>query len=253
MDELQSADLDDLTQVDVVICDDDPVVRRALTLLLAQPDIAVLGAYPHANDCLVAIRRRPPDVALIDLNLAGRPGVGIALVQAIRLVSPSTVCLILTAVDERNQLRAQAFGAGAHGFLKKGYLSGPELPSIVRSMAAGRWEIEPVLARTVFGHACAIHGTPEQEAGPADNASREGLSLLNTVECEILRLLSAGLRPADIAGNLHIPPSGVYRHIRNITEKCHPAPSAMPITESPVGGNLSHDGLHVARRLTDAT
>jgi CheY-like chemotaxis protein len=58
----------------ILVIDDEPFVREALTRVLASSDVAVIGA-PNADAGLAALRASPFDVIIIDVILPGMDGV----------------------------------------------------------------------------------------------------------------------------------------------------------------------------------
>lgn len=202
--------------ISVVICDDEPLALRALQLLLKDPQIDVIAACETSKDCIHAIRLRPPSVAVVDLQFEGDRKAGIQLIRMIREVSPTTRCLVLTATDSPRALLHEAFRAGAHGFQRKGYLSGNALPQIVKRLALGEWEIDAELASILFKHAV----LSAQSSTHCDDVP------LMSTECTVLELLADGKKPSTIADTLHIPQTAVHGHIRNITDKFHQSGSS---------------------------
>jgi DNA-binding NarL/FixJ family response regulator len=56
----------------VLIVDDHPLFRDGLPGLLATlPEIEVTGTAGTASEAITAIKRNPPDVVLMDINLPG--------------------------------------------------------------------------------------------------------------------------------------------------------------------------------------
>lgn len=200
-------------RVTTIICDDDPLARRALELLLRDPGIEVVDSCDSIVGCLQSMHRQAPQVAVIDLQLGGDRRGGIELIRAIRKMSPATLCLVLTATDARGELLPEAFFAGAHGFHRKGYVAGIELPQMVKRMAAGDWEFDRELASVLLKLVLAQTSVPQS---PDDTGT-----ILMPVECQVLKLLAEGKSAADAAACLHLPESTVHTYIRNITEKFH--------------------------------
>lgn len=201
--------------VTVVICDDDPLTLSALRLLLKDRQIDVIAACATRDECMQAIREHPPAVAVVDLQFEGDRKAGIQLIRHIREVSPTTRCLVLTATGSPRALLREAFLAGAHGFQRKGYVSGNALPGVVKHLALGEWEIDAELASTLY----------EQAAASARARSkREPVQLMPT-ERTVLELLATGYKLSGIADKLQIPEAAVHGHVRNITDKFHNAGS----------------------------
>ena len=96
--------------------------------------------------------------------------------------------------------------------------------SYVRMQSASgerkRMTVIPLIAtddadRAVLVHM--FHETPEDEA----QSSTPAESPLTSRELEVLRLLSLGLRPAEVADQLYISVHTVRKHIGNASEKLH--------------------------------
>jgi DNA-binding NarL/FixJ family response regulator len=206
--------------VSVVICDDDELACRALRLLLEEPGIEIVATCQTPESCLRAVRERPPHVAVIDLQLGGNPRAGVELIRQVRAASPSTLCLVLTATDAKGQLLPEAFLAGAHGFQRKGYVSGVDLPALVRRMVAGDWEIDHELAAVLVQH---IEEVGARQA--PSHAAKDADVCLMPAEVSVLRLVAAGTDAPAISAKLGLPPDMIQRCIRNITGKYHQASS----------------------------
>lgn len=204
--------------VSVVICDDDELACRALSLLLDVPGIEVVATCQTPESCLGVVRERLPHLAVIDLQLGGDPRGGVELIRQVRAASPWTLCLVLTATDAKGQLLPEAFLAGAHGFQRKGYVSGADLPALVRRMVAGDWEIDHELAAVLVQHI---------EQFDAGHASKDTEICLMPTEASVLRLLAAGVDAQALPATLHLPLDVVQRSIRNITGKYHQASSSV--------------------------
>jgi two-component system, NarL family, response regulator DevR len=121
----------------VFVLDDHVVVRAGLrALLAAEPDIEVVG---EAGTAELAINRIPVlnvDVAVLDVRLPD--GSGIDVCRRIRVTSPGTVCLMLTARAD-DQVRMAAVTAGAAMIVLKDALGGELADAIRRSRLAGRF------------------------------------------------------------------------------------------------------------------
>lgn len=101
----------------VMIVDDNRQVRGSVAALLeASGDIIVCGeagAVPEAESMVISVE---PDVAIIDLRLAG--GSGIEAGRQVRGHRPQTHVILLTSASEEDAMFATAL-AGADGYLIK--------------------------------------------------------------------------------------------------------------------------------------
>jgi DNA-binding NarL/FixJ family response regulator len=120
--------------IKVLIADDHPLIRMALTdLLAASPDIDVVAECADGSEVLEAAERTRPDVVLMDVKMPVMDGLEATCVLLGAL--PETRVIILTgALTAATASEAQALGAA--GYLLKED-SPEELPERVRTVAAG--------------------------------------------------------------------------------------------------------------------
>jgi DNA-binding NarL/FixJ family response regulator len=153
------------------------------------------------------LQQAGPDVLLLDVGLPD--GDGLALIPAVKSVSPHTQVVILTcSTDETTLMRA--IDSGASGFLSKG-CSLTELMNTVRRAAAGEIVMPPSLLigllRRMPRDKAAVH---------KDDVIWEQLT---SREKEILSRLARGKSGEAIASELHIAPLTVRTHVRNLMSK----------------------------------
>jgi DNA-binding NarL/FixJ family response regulator len=198
-------------RITVIVVDDDPHARAALSLMLKAPGIELLACCETAREALTAASYQPPQVALIDLHLGTHPREGIDLIRALRTQSPSTLCIVLTASETDDDTLSDAVAVGAHACLRKGYVGGEKLPGIIERAAAGLSELDPELARQLL----------RRTRGPASPSAPPGspAHLLTDPERMILQNATLGLDTGEIASTLLLTEASVSRHIRNITDK----------------------------------
>jgi DNA-binding NarL/FixJ family response regulator len=196
-------------RVTAVIVDDDPFARQALRLLLQGPAIEIIALCDSPEACLDAIVLRPPQVALVDMRMQGDPYAGVELIRQIRVLSPATACLALTASDRRGDLLPKAFYAGAHGYYRKGYVLGNELPQIVRRLAEGAWDLDREMAARILR-----------------DSSSEASSSFTPHERDLLRRIASGATADALASTFHEQPASIHTSIRNIMGKAQAARSA---------------------------
>ena len=99
----------------ILLADDQPEVRRALTILLErQPGLIVAGEAVDADDLLAQVETICPDMVLLDWELPGLAGTD--LLSALRAVCPG---LLVIALSGRPGARRAALAAGADAFVSK--------------------------------------------------------------------------------------------------------------------------------------
>jgi signal transduction histidine kinase len=98
----------------VLLLDNEPDVARTLAHILRQDHYQVdIAANP--TEALRLLGERAPDVVLLELDLAGE---GLDLLQDIRLLSPTTMCVVLTGYASLESAIA-ALRHGAYDYLIK--------------------------------------------------------------------------------------------------------------------------------------
>jgi PAS domain S-box-containing protein len=101
----------------VLIVDDDPQVRQAVTNILKDGGYIPIAAAT-GQEALKRIAEEAPDVALIDLKLEEMSG--LALIREIKERSWSTECIVLTGYASQDSAIA-AINLGAYGYVQKPY------------------------------------------------------------------------------------------------------------------------------------
>ena len=119
----------------VLIVDDDPLVRSALTLMLGgEPDIEVVGEAPHGRAGLAACDTLVPDVVLMDIRMPVLGGLD-ATRELHQRPDPPRVIVLTTFDADEHVVRALALGA--KGFLLND-TSAPMSVEAIQKVAAGQ-------------------------------------------------------------------------------------------------------------------
>lgn len=182
----------------IVLVDDHAIVRSGYRRLLsAEPDFDVAGEAATVQEANALVQRVRPEVAIVDLSLKGSSG--LEAIAGMLARQPALRVLVLSMHDGAGHL-AQAFKAGAHGYLTKS--SEPEeVIDAIRAVVQGR----RVLSRDM------------QDVMPADGD--EALHDLKPREFELLRLLVHGESVQDIATVMHLSPKTVLNYLTAIRQK----------------------------------
>ncbi|MFD7169643.1 response regulator [Streptomyces violascens] len=192
----------------VLIADDQPLVRRGLSLILSpDPSFEVVGEAENGAQAVDLARRLRPDVVVMDIRMPVLDGVGAtgelaAAVPACRVLALSTF--------DMDEYVVGALRAGAYGFLPKD--SSPEdLSAAIRTVHAGEAAVAPrLLTRLISTFVTAPRDT---RAAPA------GLGGLTPREVEVWRLMATGLDNTEIARALELSLSTVKNYITSIFDK----------------------------------
>ena len=173
----------------VLVVDDHDVVHWGFRVLLSeQPWVERCLAARTGAEALELARSFEPDVALVDLFLAGESGA--ELCDSIRTVSPSTRVLLISGAGRMSAAAARA--AGASGFVPKDWDAG-----------------EVVRAVRMVGHGMTMFAPKSDQPEP----------MFSEREREVLALIAAGSTNREIAERLYLSPHTVKEHTSAIYKK----------------------------------
>ena len=130
----------------VFLVDDHPLVREWLTNLInQQSDLAVCGEAEDAPRALQAISAAEPDVAIVDLSLAG--GSGIELIKDLKQLRPNVAVIVLSMHDELLYAE-RALRAGARGYIMKRE-STKKIVSAIREVLGGSLHVSEAVSASM--------------------------------------------------------------------------------------------------------
>src|SRR5438132_12425917 len=100
----------------VLIVDDHPLTREALSALLTQHGFSVVGQASDGEEAIGLARRIQPQLVLLDLSMPGLSG--LEALPRLREAAPSCEVVVLTASGTEENLLS-AIRGGAAGYLLK--------------------------------------------------------------------------------------------------------------------------------------
>jgi len=196
--------------ITVVLADDQRLLRTGFRVILeAEPDITVVGEAEDGRGAVDVVRRRRPDVVLMDIRMPELDG----LQAARRILSDpqvDTAVLMLTTFDVSEYVY-EALRIGASGFLVKD-APADRLLDAIRVVAAGEALLAPSITRRLIEQ-FARAARPEPDGVPS------AMSELTARELEVLRLVARGLSNAEIAAELVLGDNTVKTHVARILAK----------------------------------
>jgi DNA-binding NarL/FixJ family response regulator len=176
----------------VLIVDDHPVVRDALTIRLArEPDLKVCGEAGDVAEALRVLEATNPDVAVIDISLQG--GDGIDLIKRIRVRNDSVRLLVWSMYSE-SLCAERALRAGALGYINKGQAT-DQIIVAIRRVLQGKVYLSEAMSERLL-HRVVGEGTESIADSPVETLSDR--------ELEVFRLIGQGLKNQEMAGQLHL-------------------------------------------------
>jgi DNA-binding NarL/FixJ family response regulator len=188
----------------VAIVDDHTLFAEACRKLL-EPDSDVVGTYSDPRAFLLDVLHVKPDVAVLDVSMPSLNGLDTAR-ELLRL-DPKVRVIMLT-MQEDPEVAAEAFRAGAAGYLLK-RSAGSELTLALREVMNQRYYVTPLLTKDLVG-------TLMQ-----DRRDRKPLYQLTSRQREVLQLLAAGRSMKEAAAILHVSARTVAFHKYRMMEHLH--------------------------------
>jgi DNA-binding NarL/FixJ family response regulator len=196
----------------VLLADDQALVRAGFRALLSvQPDIEVAGEAADGVEAVELVRRRQPEVVLMDVRMPRMDGL-----EATRRITSDpalagTRVIVLTTF-ELDEYVFGALRAGASGFLLKD-IDPPDLLTAVRVVSGGEALLAPRLTRRL------IEAFVEQDRAAPAVAEGDELQELTPREREVLTLVGRGLSNAEIADELVLSPLTAKTHVARLFSK----------------------------------
>jgi DNA-binding NarL/FixJ family response regulator len=191
----------------VLIVDDHPLTRDALTGLLAQHGFDVVGGAEDGATAIAQAAALQPDVVLLDLAMPGLSGLD--ALPGIRGASPESEVVVLTASDAEENLLG-AIRAGASGYLLK--TEPPtQIAAFLRGVARGDAALSGGVARRLLERV--------RDGETLDGVPEEIARALSAREVEVLLLLDERLGTVEIAQRLFISEHTVRSHVKSLLRK----------------------------------
>jgi len=223
---------DDPPRIRVLVADDQALIRRGMTLMLAaEPDMEVVGQASDGAEAVEMAEHLRPDVVLMDLHMPRKGGV--AATREITLSLPDTHVLVLTTLDADETI-FDAVRAGAHAYLLKD-ASEDEVLETVRAVHRGESRLTPQIARKVMDQfrrlAAPSAAVPARLTVPGPAASGQvagaagatdaSADALSDKEEKILGLIAEGRSNKQIAAAVFLAEGTVKNYVSRIMDKLH--------------------------------
>ncbi len=173
-------------QVRVFVVEDQPhLLKQVLKSLALFPEIEVVGTATGGEAAIAALRNRPAQLVLLDLEL---PDIdGIEVTRRLKAGQPELEILILTSFDDEQKVY-EAMQAGASGYLVKRV--GPQkIRSAIHDVMAGGVVLEAVIAKRFWNYFHSLQAAPPAGSNPWK---------LTAEELEVLRFVAKGLSNAEV-------------------------------------------------------
>jgi DNA-binding NarL/FixJ family response regulator len=185
-----------MSQPRVLLADDHTIVAEGLRSLL-EDEFVFVGVVSDGRALLDAARKLEPDVIVADISMPLLNGLDAA--RQLKRDGSAAKIIFLTMHAEA-QLAAEAFRAGASGYLLKSS-AGEELITAIHEVVKGRAYVTPLITKDVLNF---LMGAGRQPDHPSIK--------LTPRQREVLQLVAEGRTMKEIASVLNISTRTVESH-----------------------------------------
>jgi DNA-binding NarL/FixJ family response regulator len=190
----------------ILIVDDHPLTREALSSLLRAHGFDVAGEAADGKTAVAEAARLLPDLVLLDLSMPGMDG--LTALPQLRAAAPDCEVVVLTASGTEENLLS-AIRGGAAGYLLKS--EPPErIVAFLRGVGDGEAALSGEVARRLL---------EEVREGGTRGVPDEIAHALSAREVEVLLLLDEHLGTDEIAARLFISEHTVRSHVKSLLRK----------------------------------
>ncbi|CKH09569.1 response regulator transcription factor [Mycolicibacterium smegmatis] len=194
-----------MSGLQVVVADDDVLLREGLSSLLDRSGFDVVGQAADAIELLTLVREKTPQLAVVDIRMPPTNTTeGLDAAKVIRNEFPGTGILVLSAhveVEHATELLASGHGIGY--LLKSRVTDVSDFVETLERIAKGASVVDPALVSELV----------------SARRRDDPLAALSAREQEVLMLMAEGRSNAGIARRLWVTEGTVEKHVRSILTK----------------------------------
>ena len=188
----------------ILIVDDHPLVRTGFAQLIGDcPDLEVCGEAADMAEALRLIDNDCPDLAIIDLSLAG--GSGLDLIEHIKSRDQDILMLVASMHDE-TLYAERVLAAGARGYINKQEAQDSIIRAIRQVLGGKVYLSEAMTERLLSG----MVNAREQ---------KRDIELLSNRELQVFELIGQGVPSGQIASQLNLSIKTIETHQAHIKKK----------------------------------
>jgi serine/threonine-protein kinase PknK len=194
-----------MSDLRVVLAEDDVLLREGLASLLQRSGFEVVGQAGDATGLLALVAGQTPDLVVVDIRMPPtHTAEGLDAARQIRTQHPEIGILVLSAhVEVDHAMELLASGRGVGYLLKSRVTDVEEFLDTLGRIAKGGSVVDPTLVAELV----------------AARHRDDPLAELSAREREVLALMAEGRSNAGIARRLWVTEGTVEKHVRSILTK----------------------------------
>jgi DNA-binding NarL/FixJ family response regulator len=191
----------------IFIVDDHAMFREGMKHLIdREPDLTVCGDASGVEEALQGISELKPDLVIVDLSLAGSPGMDLIKTLKNRY---GTLSVLVVSMHEESLYAERAIHAGAAGYVMK-HEPAKTVKAAIRKVLGGDLHLSEKMTAVLLGKAM----RRGQAASPVSPMEK-----LSDRELEVFRLLGEGKMTREIAEELNVSIATINSFRNRIKEK----------------------------------
>jgi DNA-binding NarL/FixJ family response regulator len=194
-----------MNAVQVVVADDDVLLREGLASLLDRSGFDVVGQAADGTELLGLVRDRKPQLVIIDIRMPpSHTTEGLDAAKVIQTEAPGTAIMMLSAhVDVEHATELLASGHAIGYLLKTRVTDVADFIDTLERVAKGASVVDPALVQELV----------------SARRRDDPLAALSAREQEVLMFMAEGRSNAGIARRLWVTEGTVEKHVRSILTK----------------------------------
>lgn len=188
----------------ILIVDDHPLVRTGFAQLIGDAhDLEVCGEAGNMADGLELATSLKPDLAIIDLSLAG--GSGLDLIEHIK-ARDSEILMLVASMHDEALYAERVLAAGARGYVNKQEAQ-DKIIQAIRQVLAGKVYLSEKMTERMI-------------AGMVDSKSeKRDIDALSNRELQVFEMIGQGISTSKMADHLNLSVKTIETHQAHIKKK----------------------------------
>ena len=188
----------------ILIVDDHPLVRAGFAQLIGDtPDLEVCGEAGDMASALQLLDMNTPDLAIIDLSLAG--GSGLDLIEHIKARN-SEILMLVASMHDESLYAERVLAAGARGYINKQEAQ-EKIIQAIRQVLKGKVYLSEHMTERILNNM--VSRTDD----------KQGIGALSNRELQVFEMIGQGIAPGKMAKQLNLSIKTIETHQAHIKKK----------------------------------